>query len=216
MSSLTMSIMGIERYITERGEDSLFKDITLPEDFNKELLVDTILNDTAGFETLYSNPTYLRFLIQNWFKTHYYTFNKWIEALAVEYNPLDNYDRYEEYTDSEGINSIGHDTSSTTSNTTDTLAGTSTEKTVPYEDGTLTDRGQTVNSSSDTVVTTNGSTSDTTSGTERTLTHTAHIRGNIGVTSSMELLRNQLEVVRFNLIQQISDLFISDFCLMIY
>lgn len=216
MSCLTMSIMGIERYITERGEDSLFKDILLPEGLEKELIVNTILNDTASFETLYSNPTYLRFLIFNWFKSHYYTFNKWISALAIEYDPLNNYDRKEEYIDTEGSETTGNDNMTSTSTSSDNTTGDVTEQTVPYEDSDLTNRSKSISNSSDNASTSGSTTSNTTARNDRTLTHTAHLYGNIGVTTSQQMLESELDVARFNIIQQISDLFCTDFCLMIY
>ena len=216
MSSMTLSIMGIERYITGMGNDSLFKNITIPNDINKDLLVNTILEDSAHFETLYSNPDYLRDSITNWFNRYLYTFDKWVKALAIEYDPLNNYDRHEEYTDSEGTIVTGHDTMTSASTSNDSVNGTVTDKVVPYEDGILTNKGQTENVSTDNVSTTGNTTTDTSSNNNRTLTHTAHLFGNNGVTTSQELLQNELEVAKFNIIKQISDLFVSDYCLMIY
>ena len=216
MSSMTLSIMGIERYITGMGNDSLFKNITIPEDINKDLLVNTILEDSAHFEALYTNPDYLRDSITNWFNRYLYTFDKWVKALAIEYNPLSNYDRHEEYTDSEGTITTGHDTMTSTSTSNDSVNGTVTDKVVPYEDGILTNKGQTENVSTNNVSTTGNTATDTSTNNNRTLTHTAHLYGNIGVTSSQEMLQNELEIAKFNIIKQISDLFVSDYCLMIY
>lgn len=244
MSTMSVTIMGIERYLLGRGEKSLFEYITIPSGIDKDILINTIMNDSANFELLYSNPNYLRFMITNWFKTHYYTFNKWYEALNLEYNPLDNYDRYEEYQDSEHSNSLGKslksstttdintgtDTMNSTSTSSDIVAGDTTEQVVPYEDSTLTDRSKTLTNNQDNATTTGSTTStssanhngteryedNTTSNGNRTLTHTAHLHGNIGVTTSMELIKSQLDLVTFNIIQQISDLFCTDFCVMIY
>lgn len=47
-------------------------------------------------------------------------------------------------------------------------------------------------------------------------THKGHLYGNIGITSSQQLLQAELDVARFNLYDQIADLFISEFCLMVY
>ena len=46
--------------------------------------------------------------------------------------------------------------------------------------------------------------------------HTAHIRGNIGVTTSSKMLEEYLQVQRFNVCDQIADLFAEELCLMIY
>lgn len=47
-------------------------------------------------------------------------------------------------------------------------------------------------------------------------THTAHLYGNIGVTTSQQMLQSELDIARFNLYEQIADLFVEDFCIMIY
>ena len=46
--------------------------------------------------------------------------------------------------------------------------------------------------------------------------HTGHLYGNIGITSSQQLLESELSVAEFSLYDRISDLFISEFCLMVY
>lgn len=57
---------------------------------------------------------------------------------------------------------------------------------------------------------------DTTDHDTYTDTVTMHREGNLGVTSSQKMLTEELEVQRFNLIQQITDLFLNEFCIMIY
>ena len=47
-------------------------------------------------------------------------------------------------------------------------------------------------------------------------THTAHLYGNIGVTTSQQMLQSELDIARFNLYEQIADLFVEEFCIMIY
>jgi hypothetical protein len=43
-----------------------------------------------------------------------------------------------------------------------------------------------------------------------------HGYGNIGITSAQELFQRQAEVARFNLYEQIADLFCQEFCIMVY
>lgn len=46
--------------------------------------------------------------------------------------------------------------------------------------------------------------------------HTGRIHGNIGVTTSQQMLQSELDIARFNIVQQITDLFLQEFCIMIY
>ena len=46
--------------------------------------------------------------------------------------------------------------------------------------------------------------------------HDAHLFGNIGVTTSQQMLRDQLDIVTWNLYEHISDMFIEEFCILVY
>ena len=46
--------------------------------------------------------------------------------------------------------------------------------------------------------------------------HIGRIHGNIGVTTSQQMLQSELDIARFNIVQQITDLFLQEFCIMIY
>lgn len=48
------------------------------------------------------------------------------------------------------------------------------------------------------------------------LVHKGHLYGNIGVTTSQQMLRDELEVARFNLIDEITDLFLPEFIIPVY
>ena len=46
--------------------------------------------------------------------------------------------------------------------------------------------------------------------------HKYHGYGNIGITSAQELFLKEADVARFNLYEQIADLFCNEFCIMVY
>lgn len=79
---------------------SLFDGLVLPEGIDKDLFVNSLLIEKGEFETLYSDPNFLKFSITNWGKKWYPTFAKWLEGSKTEWNPIENYDRYEDSTDS--------------------------------------------------------------------------------------------------------------------
>ena len=49
-----------------------------------------------------------------------------------------------------------------------------------------------------------------------TNTHSGRIHGNIGVTTSQQMLQQEYDIARFNIIDQITDMFILEFCIPIY
>ena len=203
MSSLTMTILGLYRY-GEYNHLDLFQNMKIPAGIDRQDLIDNILEQGAAFEILYPDFEYLQFSIGAWSKRWYRTMEKWLKALNVQYDPLNNYDRHEEWTDNDKV-----------SGKTETAAGVNTtgqdELSVTAYDSDQYHNKEKTDSSG-----TSESTGSSETNTDGTSTHSGHLYGNIGVTTSQEMLREELDVQKFNLIQQITDLFINEFCIMVY
>ena len=94
MSSCKMTLIGLYNY-----DNSIFENLTFPVGVDKDLAINEILMECGEFEILYADIDFLKYQITKWGEKHYFTFEKWLKALAEEFNPIHNYDRYEEYTD---------------------------------------------------------------------------------------------------------------------
>lgn len=235
MSMATLTIAGMYQF-----KDGLFDNLKLPDGINKEDVVNQILLDGSNFEILYSDFDFIRDAIGLWSNTWYRTFEKWLNALSIDYAPLENYDRIEDWTDASNSksnrNSIenrnlsnsmssGRDLQSVTKNSgsDNTLHNVS-----PYDTGSyVADSQDIANLNNQSVTTDTGTT--TTIGTDSGIvnntgndsnntdsTHHGRMHGNIGVTTTQTMLKQELKIARFNLIKQISDVFIKDFCIMVY
>lgn len=203
MSSLKMTILGLYQY-GEYNQQDLFQNMKIPAGIDRQDLIDNILEQGAAFEILYPDFEYLQFSIGAWSKRWYRTMEKWLKALNVQYDPLNNYDRHEEWTDNDKV-----------SGKTETAAGVNTtgqeELSVTAYDSDQYHNKEKTDSSG-----TSESTGSSKTNTDGTSTHSGHLYGNIGVTTSQEMLREELDVQRFNLIQQITDLFLNEFCILVY
>ena len=89
-------------------QDDLFKNWILPSDMDADLLKDNILLKGAEFEVVYANFPFMQNAIKIWSQKYYRTFERWLKALAIEYNPLENYDRMEEWQDGSNRNKSGN------------------------------------------------------------------------------------------------------------
>lgn len=244
----TISLYTLDKYAQALGGDSIFSLLQLPAGINKETVTNNILLESMDFEVVYTDPDFLRDAIYIWGKTNYHTFEKWYAAQQIEYDPLNNYDRYEEWTDK------GTDektSSGTQSDTTDTTVneGTTSEDhrnsqeqtsensrqehyVAPYDTNQLTqdiqvqDEGSGSRSGSE-----NGNGSTTRNGTQHTKgsttnsgkengtttgEHAGHLWGNIGVTTSQQMLQAEYDIAEWNLVQHITDMFMQKFCIMVY
>ena len=195
MASATMTLMGLYNYDT-----SLFDFLTLPEDIDKDTLVDNILLRSGDFEVLYPDFDFLKYSIGAWARKWQPTFERWITALQIEYNPLENYDRKEDWTDTRN----GH-TSGETSGTTNT---TSTNKVSAYDATDFSNKDQNEIYGSDS----SSSSGESHEGAK----HDGRIHGNIGVTTSQQMLTQELDIGYWNIYEKITDLFLTEFVLPVY
>ena len=263
MSSSNLTMIGMYNY-----DSTIFDGLTFPAGIDKTIAVDEIITRCGEFEILYPNLSFLKSMIEHWGKKHYRTFEKCIDDINIDFEPLYNYDRFEEYTDekvangsvsakvngsiSSTANSV--DNSSETENASDrsnsesqtatnsTSSDTDTRSVSAYDSNDYQPReqeiksntsGQTGNgaaqneSSSESAKTANStatseqntknnSEQNTESNNVEQSKHTAHLFGNIGVTTSTQMLEDYIRVERFNIYEQIADIFVDEFCLMVY
>lgn len=247
MSLAKITLIGQETRLKMENK-SVFDLLTLPDGIDKNTCIDNIILECGEFETLYSDPFFMRAAIGTWGAKHYRTFEKWINALNIDYNPLENYDRQEDWTDTldsdttnRNVNTASENTDSTTNTTLNTTVSTtgeqtdsgSVENTVSafdantYQPSEKSDTNNTTNTSTDsTTDSTNNTTSDidfthnstsTDTGTkDDTSVHTGRIHGNVGVTTSQQMLQSEIDISRFNIIQEITNLFMVELCIMVY
>ena len=219
MSHAILTLVGMYQY-----DNTLFDSLTIPDGIDRDALINNILLESGEFSVLYPNIPFMKSQIGYFSKKYYRTMEKWINALNFDYEPLYNYDRYEEWTDG-GTSSLtsdeGIDVSTSTGNTTtDDLDATVDNNISAYDSATLQPDTQSVTDSYETVGSDTESTSSTTSNrtdsTEHETSHSGHLYGNIGVTTSQQMLESELSVSEWNIIQHITDIFLNEFCVMVY
>ena len=215
MSNFTSTLIGFYQYDT-----TLFDEIMLPDGIDHDTLVNVIMMECGEFQPLWTDYTFYKSAINQFFKKWNQTFTKWQEALSIEYEPLYNYDRYEEYTDtfSETRTGSSSETTSGSNQTTNSGSSTNTHTKSAFDSSTYEPYEKTeITDSESGTATSSGTSSGTTRGTnENELQHDAHLYGNIGITSSQDMLRQQLDIVEWNIYQHICDLFAAELCISLY
>lgn len=224
----TLSIYDLYEY-----DNTIFDNFALPAGVDKDSLIGNLTIELAGLEVLYTNPHFLKKAIKLWSEARLDSWKRIFESLIAEYNPLHNYDRHETFTDTENsqnqrnttrLTSVTR-TDSTSGNSTVTVGETSVDSVAAYDSETLVENGKNVsNSSINTLnsVTSNGS--DSENGTEgvtdngsTTSQHTSHIYGNVGVTTSTQMLVSEIDArAKFDFDSIVIREFKKRFCLMVY
>ena len=99
MSSSTFTLIGLKNYM-DYFEHDIFQNMTLPEGIDKEDCINNILLTCGDNELLYPDGQFMIDAIGLWSTKWYRTFEKWVTVLNQEYNPLENTDRHEDWSDS--------------------------------------------------------------------------------------------------------------------
>lgn len=207
MASSKMTLIGMNIFMLNMNDD-LFKNLSLPEELDKSTLTNNILLGGGDFEVMYSDPTAMQSLIGIWSDKMQPTFTRWVNALKIEYAPLENYDRQEHWTDEasgEGSSDSSGSVATTTSDTSELQKSAYDQSEYsPYE---KTINGGTVGTmTSDSTGTTMSNDSE----------HNGRIHGNIGVTTSQQMLQQELELGYWNIYDKITQLFLQEFVIPVY
>ena len=207
MASAKMTLIGMNIFF-ENMQDDLFKNLSLPEGLDKQVLTDNILLRGGEFEVLYANPSAMQSLIGIWSGKMQPTFERWINALSIDYAPLENYDRHEQWNDHQEGTGSSDSTGSVTTTTSDsselTKSAFNESGYSPYE--------KTTNSGSLGSNTTDGTDTEM----ENDSAHIGRIHGNIGVTTSQQMLEAELNLGYWNVYEKISELFLQEFTIPVY
>ena len=191
--------MGIEKELNlKTPADSLKSKWTFGEgseiEFSADTLLAALINRGASFCVLYPDPDYFQLMNGAWWDRWKGAFQKWFEAASLEYNPIENYDRIENWTDS---GESGSEISS---------SGTTEGQVSAFDSSSYSPHDKEINSS--------GSESSASNTDE----HEGRIHGNIGVLTSQSMLQSEYELQQKwgNLYNHIADVFISEMLVAVY
>lgn len=187
-----LSILGLYNYDT-----SIFENLTLPDELDAATAIDSIVFDNAELEIMYPEPDTMKYLIGLWSRRETPIWKRMYDAMQLEYNPIENYNRTETWTDSE--------TEETEANTE--TSGTNTNQVAGFNSEEFTNKDK-------------GTGTGTEAGTgsrETSSSHTGNVSGNIGVTTSQQMLQQELDIApKLEIYKVISESFKKRFCLMVY
>ena len=245
MMRATLDLLGIYRIdntvldLLEVPEDGDGNEL-----IDKDTLKDNLLMDTAEMEILYPDASFLKLAIGSWSKKQVPIWTELYNSTQFEYNPIWNVDgtvveerdlagtdyRTDDHTTERTHDDSmerthddtlerTHDDTLTTDNDVygyNSSTAAPESKVTADHDGTITDAhtGTITDAHTGTITDTDTGTinHDTTDTGSITTTRT----GNIGVTSTQSLIKEQRDVVQFNIMDYIINDFKNRFCLLVY
>ena len=179
--------MGVKLATMYNFDPSIFDGVEFPSDISVQDFVDSLLMQCGEMPVLYSSPPLLKSLIRVWSKISQYTWKHLAETLTAEYNPIENYDRTEEWEDN------STNTSHYTNSANNTSSGTTKEQVYGYNDLQNPSDNNASTSTSTGVDTSDSAGTGTSAGTRKGRAH-----GNIGVTTTQNMLESERRIAMFN------------------
>ena len=120
----TMSILGLYQW-----DNTIFDAMVLPDQINKDTLVNNILDECAELEVLYTNPDFIKNAIGYWSLKRYHAWEKLQTVLYENYDPFINIKRDE-------VRTIEYDPNLTQTASTNAFnEGTGTERESVHQGG---------------------------------------------------------------------------------
>lgn len=91
MASAKITLMGMYNY-----RNDIFSEMVLPTGIDADLFKNALLMKGGEFEVLYPDPDFLKYSIKIWSSKWFRTFSEWLRGTEQRWNPIFNYDRFEE------------------------------------------------------------------------------------------------------------------------
>ena len=220
---VTLSVLGL--YNADSG---LFSEMQFPAGFTdeeKQTTVGNILTECAELEILITDPEALKEMIGLWSGMYVSVWTRIFTASKQQYNPIENYNRTElETVETHGADThSGSDSTTSSANNTETNSGTdtATNSMVAYDSNSLLTHDQNTLLHGHVVADYGSGSSSVTHGhkinKDDLVTRNNHTSGNIGVTTSQQMLEQEIEVsAKLNVIKMIVEAFKDRFCLLVY
>lgn len=234
--SATLSILGLYNY-----DPTIFDGFAVPNGLDRRAIRDSILLECAELEIVYPQPATLKHAIALWSASRLPQWDKLYKTTTLEYNPIENYNRIEDYTDTSTLTESRENTKTLTGNDTQetsltgkntTTGNDTTNNSVVGFNGaaggglgeSLKDKSETAsrstaetkgeNTGKTTINRTDADSGSTSS--ESSATRHGSISGNIGVTTSQQMIQQERDVAVFNITDYIVRDFKQRFCILVY
>lgn len=197
-------------------DNTLFDGLVLPPRFNRADMINVIIEKSGDLYPYYQVPDRLKNNITVWARRMYHQFEEMIEVLYEDYDPLENYNRFENSTH------IPKETVTTTHSGEDTnevettLGSYSTNDRAAFDSDNYSPVDKTTNGGGDSSTSTDNYGHVITEQNGGTHDFASHIHGNIGVMTSQNMAEQEIELRKFDIYNEIAGMFEDEFIVRIY
>lgn len=229
--SATVSLLGLKRL-----NEGILGELVVPEGVDIELVKDNLLAETAELEVIYPDAIFMQAMIGRWSAKELPVWDRLYKTTLLKYNPIENYDREEKWTEDENTTkNIDSEASGNSKTQTDTTGKKQTNNEIDdnqskfvsaYNESDFTPTERTVNTQQESgqieqstegnanVTAKSGLVSDETG--KRLLDRDGAIHGNTGFYTKQKMIEQERQIAEYNIIDVIISSFKNRFCLQVY
>lgn len=183
----------------------MLDDLPIPDRLDADILRSEIVFECGLLKPLYTEPEIMQSAIRQWFRSREWTFDKLIDIIEAKYSPIENTDRYEEMSrdETEKLDK-SRDRDATIEDSVEVTNGTE-DKVAAYNTDSYSESSQ--RTGTDSTDSTREESENETEKHDRGLNEklVRHVHGNIGVTSNVQLINEQLGLLKeFNIYKWIA------------
>ena len=169
-------------------DPTIFDGLSVPEGVDKQMLIDEICEDLSDFSVIYPSAPFMKMSIEMWSRHRVMIWTKLYRTTQLEYDPIENYNRIEE----------GHDSQ----HKENTAQSTADSFVRGFNETGLQQNAQAVSDGS---------------GVEETcFDKNNRVHGNVGVTTTQEMIEAERRVVKFDIYDYIVQDFKERYCVPVY
>jgi len=179
-----------------KADPTIFDGLVLPTAMDKDSLISNIIAESAELATMYPNPAAFKYFLDAWSRRKLPIWEKLYRTVTITYDPIENYDRIEEWVD------VSHGNS----NTSDNTSATNTNSATAFNSDSL--------KTTDRVSHSAAASGESSSNIDTN--HTGRVHGNIGVTTTQQMLDAERQTALYDVYEVITSEFIDAFCVRVY
>lgn len=211
----TLSILGMYNY-----RPDIFDGFKLPKGVSIDILEPELLSQLAELELLYSDADVMKTLISAWSSRRLYAWTKLYDTTKFEYNPIWNKDGVVTETETRDLTGDDLETRNLQNKGATKNVASSTEHVDVYgfNSGNKSPSEETKINSENTenAEEANTGTVKNDRAESETIKRSRLEQGNIGVTTTQRMIKEEREIADFDIYQYIIDDFKDRFCLLVY
>lgn len=219
----TLDLLGIYNY-----DPTILDLMQIPAALDRQTLIDNLIMETAEQEILYPNATFLKQAIGSWSAKNLHKWQELYDTTQYEYNPIWNKDGTILETETRNLAGTDHTTDNTDrvdnleDKETRDLDDSNTHSVYGFNSSTAAPESKDEGEYNGTDTYSHTGRQDIDRTFDKATTDTGTIsrarteQGNIGLTSTQELIEKQRAVVEFNIMDVIIKDFMQRFCIGVY